>query len=454
MHGPFRRPWLASDRLLLLFRLAWLAPIAASFVWSWFQVGNSIVGIRARQMVLRNLFPGLVASVLFAGALGAWAGNGMPEDPLARKRLVGGEAELLLSNVRQEQAAAIRIGVLANRGHDVCMQEWGPTGAYLNERLAPLLFNIVPLDFEQLIPAVRSGEVDFVAANPSYYAYLEHFGLASRKVTLQVPAPSGPQSHFGGVVLTRADRNDIEDLHDLRGKRFAAVSAGSLGGWHAALRELLGAGIKPERDFSELVFLGSHDAVVNAILEAEVDAGTVRSTQIERMAKEGLLDMASIKVIGSRTADYPQYPYALSTRLYPEWPLAALGKTDSELVKRVTVALLQMPEGHESAVAVRGAGWASPEDYAPVHGLLRELRLPPYENDGKLTAKQAVRKLWAWLVGLLLLTMLLWGFNVKLVRLNRRHQAIGEHLSATLRSIGDGVIACDQIGRASCRERV
>jgi len=404
------------------------------------------------KSVTTRLLPGLLAAMLVAGALGVWAENDMREDPLARQRLVAGDAaELLRSNVRQEQ---IRIGVLANRGHEVCMQEWGPTGAYLNEQLAPLLFTIIPLDFEQLIPAVRSGEVDFVAANPSYYAYLEYLGLASRKVTLQVPAPSGPQSCFGGVILARADRSEIEDFHDLRGKRFAAVSAQSLGGWHAALRELLAAGITPERDFSELVFLGKHDAVVNAVLKAEVDAGTVRSTQIERMVKEGLLDMASIKVIGSRTADFRQYPYALSTRLYPEWPLAALAKTDSELVKRVTVALLQMPEAHAAAVAIRGAGWASPEDYAPVHELLRDLRLPPYDNYGQLTARQAVRKLWPWLVGSLLLTMLLWGFNLKLVRLNRRRQANEDHLSATLHSIGDGVIACDRMGNVTSLNRV
>ncbi len=40
MHGKFRR---ASDHLLLLCGPAWLALIAASFVWNWFRVGNSML---------------------------------------------------------------------------------------------------------------------------------------------------------------------------------------------------------------------------------------------------------------------------------------------------------------------------------------------------------------------------------------------------------------------------
>ncbi|MBM9537817.1 response regulator [Desulfobulbus alkaliphilus] len=378
-------------------------------------------------------------------ALTGTKADGAVQDPTS----VSAQPASGLAERRKNQKTAIRIGVLANRGYDMCLEEWGPTAEYLNERLAPLFFEIVPLDFEQIIPAIRRGEVDFVSTNPSYYAYLEHYGLIRRIVTLQVPAPSGPQSRFGGVILSRVDRKDIKNLSDLQGKRFAAVSERSLGGWHAALRELLVAGINPERDFGELVFSGTHDAVVKAVLDGYVDAGTVRTTQLERMFSEGLLDMDTIQVIGSRAAEYPEYPYALSSRLYPEWPLAALADTDPDLSKRVAVALLQMEADHEAARSIRGAGWSTPEDYAPVHELLRVLRLPPYEKYGQLTAGQALRTFWPWLLGLLILILLLWGFNLRFVILNRRLQAGEAHLSATLRSISDGVVACDAKGRVT-----
>ncbi len=392
------------------------------------------------QFYCRSLLP---TAVLF---LCGFIANVGAVERVAQSDSSGVNEERLSTGLREAAPETIRIGVLANRGHDICLQEWSPTAGFLNERLAPLRFKIVPLDFDEIIPAVRGSEVDFVAVNPSYYAYLEHYGLVHRIVTLQVPGSSAPQTRFGGVIMTLAERHDINDLRDLRGKRFAAVSERSLGGWHAALRELKAAGIRPERDLRSLVFTGTHDAVVKAVLNGEVDAGTVRSSQLERMEREGLLEMERLKVISSRRSDFPEYPYALSSRLYPEWPLAVLGKTDSDQTKQVTVALLQMKDDDGAALAIRGSGWASPEGYAPVHELLRDLNLPPYDDYGQITVVQALKRFWPWLAAALLLLIILWGLNLKFVILNRRLQASEEHLSATLRSIGDGVIACDRDG--------
>jgi PAS domain S-box-containing protein len=316
--------------------------------------------------------------------------------------------------------AVIRIGVLANRGIAIAEQEWGPTAAYLNDRLNEWVFEIVPLGFEELIPAVRARSVDLVSANPSYYAYLEYHGLARRILTLQMPTPSGPQSRFGGVILTLAEREDIHALEDLRGKSFAAVSKGSLGGWHAAWRELVEAGVHPQGGLREVLFKGSHDAVVEAILAGQVDAGTVRSTQIERMGQEGLLEPDRLKVIGSRSADYPTYPYALSTQLYPEWPLAALAGTDARLAKELALALMQMDQADEAARAMRAAGWTSPEDYTPVRELLKILRLPPFDHHKRVTFAQFIRQFWPWLVGLGVLAVALQGAFLRSYLLNRK----------------------------------
>ncbi|MCC5840256.1 MAG: PAS domain S-box protein [Opitutales bacterium] len=316
--------------------------------------------------------------------------------------------------------AVVRIGVLANRGFEICLREWGPTAAYLSDRLDEWVFEIVPLGFDDLIPAVRAGEMDFVSANPSLYAYLEYHGLARRILTIQMPTPFGPKSHFGGVILTLAEREDLHALTDLQGKRFAAVSPDSLGGWHAAWRELVKAGIHPGGGLQQVLFKGSHDAVVEAILSGQVDAGTVRSTQIERMVSEGLLDRAQLKVLGSRAADYPTYPYALSTRLYPEWPLAALAGTDPHLAKQVALALMQMEPEDEAAQAMSSVGWNTPEDYTPIRELLRDLRLPPFEDDGRVTFGQFIRQFWPWLIGLSVLAVFLLAGFARSYLLNRK----------------------------------
>ena len=52
--------------------------------------------------------------------------------------------------ITASQSQPVKIGVLANRGYDIAMQEWGPTADYLNKTLFPLQFTIVPLDFNEI----------------------------------------------------------------------------------------------------------------------------------------------------------------------------------------------------------------------------------------------------------------------------------------------------------------
>jgi len=294
-----------------------------------------------------------------------------------------------------------KIGVLANRGYEKCLEEWGPTANYLSTTLESLSFEIVPLNFDEILPAVKNRDICYIAANSSYYVYLEYYGLAHRVVTLQLLGTTSIQPLFGGVIFTRRDNNSIEELNDLRGKSFAAVDKNSLGGWHAALRELKESGVVPEKAFSKLLFKDSHDEVIYSVLNGEVDAGTVRSSQLERMHNEKLIDIKDFKIINNLKEKYPEYNYNISTRLYPEWSIAALSHTNPELSKKVVVQLLQMDKDDPAAKALRGAGWTIPQDYAEVHNLLKILKLAPYENYGEISFTRAIQQYWLWIVFLL-----------------------------------------------------
>jgi two-component system sensor histidine kinase TtrS len=279
-----------------------------------------------------------------------------------------------------QESSPVLIGVLANRGEAIALQEWGPTAEYLSRELTPVSFEIVPLPFHLVNNAVENHEISFIVVNPSVYTNLEYNGTTKRVATLQVPGDPDPEPLFGGVIFTRSDRNDITNISDLRGKRFVAVDQSSLGGWQAAWKEILSAGLNPESDFSSLIFTGTHDDSVYAVINGSADAGTVRSTQIERMEKEGLIDTSQIKVLNDQHEEYPHYPYRISTSLYPEWLFAAIQGTNQTLCKQVSIALLEMNEDDPAALAVRGAGWAITQDLTPVHELLRSLHLPPYDK--------------------------------------------------------------------------
>ncbi len=64
-----------------------------------------------------------------------------------------------------------------------------------------------------------------------------------------------------------------------------------------------------------LEFGGKHDNVVYAVQNGEVDAGTVRTDTLERMAAAGDIDMSEFKVINAQST--AGFPFVLSTTLYP-----------------------------------------------------------------------------------------------------------------------------------------
>jgi len=261
--------------------------------------------------------------------------------------------------------AQTKIGVLAKRGAPKCMQKWGATARYLTEKLGTPV-KIVPLKFEAIKPAVAGKNVDFVLANSAFYVELEK-ELGCTAITTLINSRKGNAlSEFGGVILVRKD-SPITTLEDIRGKKFMVVKKSSFGGAQMAWRLLMDNGIDPEKDCSEFLFGNKHDNVVLAVQNGICDAGSVRSDTLERMADEGKIDLADFRVIHQASDDFP---FVHSTRLYPEWPLAATATADADLAQKMAQALQEMQPTDTAAQTAKIVGWAAPADYSTVRECL------------------------------------------------------------------------------------
>jgi ABC-type phosphate/phosphonate transport system substrate-binding protein len=226
------------------------------------------------------------------------------------------------------------IGVLAFRGKQDALERWGPTAQYLSQSISDHSFKIVPLTLEGMLSRVEQDRLDFILTNTGNYVVLENaFGI-SRLATLKVRQFAADFTQFGAVIITRRGHPDLNQLEDIAGHSLMAVSEEAFGGFQMAWRELIDVGIDPFEDLQSLQFAGfPQDDIVHAVIAGEVDAGTVRSGTIERMAADGLIDIEQIRVLGSR--DSKSFPFLHSTRLYPEWPFAKARKTSQELAQRV-----------------------------------------------------------------------------------------------------------------------
>lgn len=312
----------------------------------------------------------------------------------------------------------ISIGVLAKSGEDIAVERWSATADYLSTALPDYRFKIVPLGFNEIHEIVQQGRVDFVLANSAFYVELEKLYGVSRIATLiNQNLPGQRTTTFGGVIFTKAERQDINTFTDLKGKSFMAVDPLSLGGWIVAQREFFKQDIDPFSDFSSLHYSGTHEGVVHAVLSGTVDAGTARTDTLERMADKGFIHLKQLKILNQQSQI--GFPFLLSTALYPEWPMAAIKSTPDRLSRLVAGALMSMESNHPAAVASQSAGWTIPLNYQPVHDCLFELKIGPYKDYGEFSHADVLSRYWRHLALLGLVAFLVLATAWYILLLNR-----------------------------------
>ena len=315
-------------------------------------------------------------------------------------------------------AKNIKIGVLAKRGEEHIYRKWSLTADYLTSTIPGHVFELVPLGFSEIHKAVQDGQVDFVLANSAFYVELEKMHGVSRIATLiNQNLPGQQTTTFGGVIFSKADRDDIHFLKDLRGKKFMAVEKRSFGGWIMAWHELKKNDIDPLRTFGSLEFANTHDAVVYAVRDGKADAGTVRTDTLERMAEAGKINLKDFRVLNLRKAG--SFPFMLSTDLYPEWPMAAIKSTSNRLSRQVASALMGMDASDPAAVASKSAGWTIPLNYQPVHDCLLTLRIGPYKDYGKFTFTDVLLRYWKQISLMVIVVIIIISVSVYILHLNR-----------------------------------
>lgn len=263
-------------------------------------------------------------------------------------------------------SAEIKIGVLAKRGATRSIGQWTATAAYLTESLGEQVI-IVPIKFSLIETMVKNNRIDFLLANSAIFVEMETKYQIRAIATVINAQNSRPITQFGGVIFTRKE-SDIHELKDIRGKRFMVVKFSSFGGGQMAWRLLIDNNIDPKTETASFLEAGTHDRVVYAVQKKVVDVGTVRTDTLERMQKEGKIDMDEFRII------HPiqdTFQFVRSTRIYPEWPMAALAHTPSKITKRVAKALQQIKPDSVAAKAGHVVGWTTPADYSSVRECLQ-----------------------------------------------------------------------------------
>jgi diguanylate cyclase (GGDEF)-like protein/PAS domain S-box-containing protein len=242
---------------------------------------------------------------------------------------------------------------------------------------------------------------------------------------------------FGGVILVPSHRTDLNSLKDLDGKRIATASLLSFGTYLIQAYELALAGIKP----GSYVETGlPQDLIVGALLEGKADAAFVRTGVLEALLREGKLAANQVRVLNPQK--YPGYPLALSTRLYPEWPVVAMPHVPDEVTVRIAGALLSLPHGGSQALSMGLYGFTVPADYEPVRAMMRELRAPPFDIAPNMTFQDVWQQ-----YSLPILTLAL--SLVAMLLMAARELILRQRLTSFGNAMGEGMYVLNRRGRAT-----
>ena len=315
-------------------------------------------------------------------------------------------------------ATRVAIGVLVGDGERSALARWTPTADYLAQKIPEHRFVIVPLDREAMRQALERRQLDFVLTDPGHYVKLGASHGIDALATLKHRWQGKPYSVFGAVIFARQDRDDIDRINDLSGKSFMADDPDAIE-FVLVCREFKAHGLNPFKDCSQLFFRNlSHDQIVYAVRDGAVDAGTVRTGVLERLAEEGRISLGDFRVLHPRGTS--GFPFVHSTDLVPEWAFARSHHVPDLLAQQVAAALLTMPENHPAAVSGRYAGWSIPLDYRPVQALLNDAKASPYAQENSALLAETIRRYRPWLIAGLLALLAMMTATFHILRLNRR----------------------------------
>lgn len=321
----------------------------------------------------------------------------------------------------------VKIGVLSFRPKAETLKQWQPLAVVLKQSIPDQDFSVEAFNYDELNLAVASRQVDFVLTNPGHFVFLSRtIGVSAPLATLVMKESGQALSVFGGVIFSRSDRADIQALVDVRGKTVATPASESLGAYQMQAYELSKFGVRLPEDVRLMETGLPQNRVVDAVLSGSADVGLVRTGFLEGLAREGRLDMNRVRVLNRQSL--PGFPVSLSTRLYPEWPIVAMPQVSEALARQVLAVLFMLPEGGASAQSMGIAGFSVPADYTPVADLLRELRMPPFEQAPTFTLRDVwARYRWPMVAAFIALGLILMlGFRLFLTRreLQVQHETV------------------------------
>lgn len=180
-----------------------------------------------------------------------------------------------------ENRGVLNVGLLPDEDPLQQRQRYAPLIEAIRGKTGLDVQLVLSADYDELVRQFAEGAVDlayfggytFVVANKRHGAV----PLVMRDI----------DARFVSQVVVHRNNTAVRQLSDLRGARFSFGSRRSTSGHIMPRHFFSGAGIVPEKFFSQVVFSGAHDRTVMLVVDGSVDAGVANGQILRSMLESG-----------------------------------------------------------------------------------------------------------------------------------------------------------------------
>lgn len=286
--------------------------------------------------------------------------------------------------------------VIQREGHDLVARAQ-PLARYLAHALGLPVRLVVEPDYDAQIAAMRARAID--AAFFGEYAFQRAQAEAGAEaLAVSVEEGSETAATYQSVVIARAD-SPVRTLADLKGREVGFVDRGSTAGYLIPRRMLREAGLDPDADITP-IFLHSHRAVLDAVLDGTIPAGALYRTEVRRLAERDPAQADTVRTVAI-SPPVPKGPFAVRKgldretrqrllqallRVHDEAPDAAAftcaagnrwrPASNRSVTLKTVAALSGVSYGTVSRV-INGRAHVAPETYARVMSIVQDLGFRP-----------------------------------------------------------------------------
>lgn len=219
------------------------------------------------------------------------------------------------------------------------LARYEPMMAYMSKALGVPVKLRVANDYSAVIEGLKGGQVHFAHLGPAAFARAHVVTQGNVEPLVSVIDMTGTIGYYSVLYVRAAD--PATKLEDLKGRPVCLVDPNSASGNNVPRFAMSKLGIDPEKDFSKVVYAGSHENAVLALQQKTCDAAfnwwnSPEASNLLRMAKKGMVKAEDFRIV-------------FKSDLIPGSPIAVLASRPKEMKDAIRNALLAVHTADKAA---------------------------------------------------------------------------------------------------------